>query len=98
ALSAVLESLTRQGIKHRRLAVSHAFHSPLIEPMVSPFAQVASSITYSEPQIGLMSNVTGELASFGQVTDPRYWVEHVRKPVRFAESIVNLHKLGCDVF
>lgn len=97
-LSSVLESLSQQGIKSRRLTVSHAFHSPLMDPILDEFERIASSITYSQPQIGLMSNVTGELASANQATNARYWREHVRMPVRFADAMISLSKSGCDVF
>jgi acyl transferase domain-containing protein len=83
ALTGVLESLAQQGIKSRRLTVSHAFHSPLMEPILDEFEKVAASINYSEPHIGLMSNMTGSLATMDQVTHPRYWREHVRKPCGF---------------
>ena len=97
-LSDVLESLAQQGIKSRRLTVSHAFHSPLMDPMLDDFERVAATIQYAEPQIGLISNVTGSLAQRGQVTSPRYWRDHVSQPVHFAEAIVQLQKSGCDVF
>ncbi len=97
-LSTVLNSLAEQGIKSRRLTVSHAFHSPLMEPMLDAFERVADSIQYSEPHIGLISNATGLLAEINQVTNARYWREHVRKPVKFSDSIINLHKSGYEVF
>ncbi|MGZ9236044.1 MAG: type I polyketide synthase, partial [Anaerolineales bacterium] len=77
ALSTVLDVLAEQGIKSRRLTVSHAFHSPLMDPILNEFEKVAASINYSEPQIGLISNVTGALAGTNQVTTARYWREHV---------------------
>jgi acyl transferase domain-containing protein/acyl carrier protein len=98
ALNTVLDGLAAQGVKSRRLTVSHAFHSPLMEPMLGEFGRVAASIQYSEPNIGLISNVTGKLAAQAQVADPGYWVEHVRKPVRFGEAVTHLQGLGCDVF
>jgi acyl transferase domain-containing protein len=98
ALSQILQSLAGQGIKSRRLTVSHAFHSPLMEPILNEFENIASTIRFAEPQIGLMSNVTGKLATAHQVTQARYWRDHVRQPVRFADTMVNLNKMGCDVF
>jgi acyl transferase domain-containing protein/acyl carrier protein/phospholipid N-methyltransferase len=97
-LSAVLESLGRKGIKSKRLTVSHAFHSPLMDSILDEFERVAASVQYSEPQIGLISNVTGTLPGRDQVTIGRYWREHVRQPVRFADAMVSLHQSGCDVF
>ncbi len=97
-LSNVLDLLAQQGIKSRRLTVSHAFHSPLMDSILNEFERAASLITYSDPQMGLVSNVTGELTTRGQVTNARYWRDHVRQTVRFADAMVNLNKSGCDVF
>ena len=97
-LSKVLDVLSQQGIKSRRLTVSHAFHSPLMETILDDFEQAASSIRYLEPEIGLISNVTGRLTTSKQVTNPRYWRDHVRQPVRFADAMTHLHESGCDVF
>ncbi len=98
ALSNVLETLAQQGIKSRRLTVSHAFHSPLMETILDDFEQTAASVQYSEPGIGLLSNVTGQLTFSKQVTDPRYWRDHVRLPVRFADAMAHLNESGCDIF
>ncbi|MEV4826697.1 beta-ketoacyl synthase N-terminal-like domain-containing protein, partial [Micromonospora sp. NPDC049274] len=67
------------GVRMRRLRVSHAFHSPLMEPMLAEFRQVAEGLSYQEPVV--------ELAVSGDPTDPGYWVEHVRQAVRFADNV-----------
>ena len=87
-----------EGKKTKRLAVSHAFHSHLIEPMLEEFAEVAKSLTYAEPRIPIVSNTTGELLDPAQATDPAYWVSHVRQAVRFADSIQALKDKGASVF
>ncbi|HEY9670379.1 MAG TPA: thioester reductase domain-containing protein [Waterburya sp.] len=97
AVQAVVASLSDKGIKTKKLNVSHAFHSPLMEPMLEAFEQVASSIPYSIPKIKLISNVTGEFAT-AEVANPEYWCSHVRQPVRFAAGMKALHQQGYEVF
>ena len=87
-----------QGKKTKRLAVSHAFHSPLMEPMLEDFAELAQSLTYQEPQIPILSNTSGELLSAEQAQDPAYWVSHVREPVRFAAAIESLAEQGTTTY
>ena len=96
-LGEVCAALEGRGIKTTKLTVSHAFHSPLMAPMLDPFRQVASSVTYSEPQISLISNLTGEPVT-AAVTTADYWVRHVHQPVRFAEGIAALVEQGCELF
>ncbi|WP_083305302.1 type I polyketide synthase [Moorena producens] len=97
AVGTVKDSLEAEGIKTKQLQVSHAFHSPLMEPMLAEFEAVASQITYNQPQIPLISNVTGARSS-ESVATASYWVNHVRQPVKFAQSMETLHQLGYDVF
>nr|DAB41916.1 TPA_exp: ArzN - PKS (KS, AT, OMT, KR, ACP) [Fischerella sp. PCC 9339] len=93
-LCAMLES---QGVKTKPLQVSHAFHSPLMEPMIAAFAAVVSEVTYSQPCIPIVSNVTGELAD-EEIATAEYWVDHVQQPVRFADGMQTLHQQGCELF
>jgi myxalamid-type polyketide synthase MxaB len=85
------------GVATQALTVSHAFHSPLMEPMLNQFARAAQAVRYNPPEVGLISNVTGKLAQ-AEVADPSYWVRHVRQAVRFAAGMESLPQEGCDVF
>jgi 4-hydroxyphenylalkanoate synthase len=99
AVSAIAQRLAQQGRRVRPLAVSHAFHSPLMEPMLEEFARVAARVEVRQPQIGVVSNVTAELAGsdsgFGSA---QYWVNHIRRPVRFADSARHLQTCGATHF
>jgi acyl transferase domain-containing protein len=97
AVRQVLADLKAAGVRSRRLTVSHAFHSPLMAPMLDDFQAVAESISYREPQIRFISNVTGREAN-EEVTRPAYWREHVRRAVRFADSLQRLHEIGYRYF
>ncbi|HBB32528.1 MAG TPA: short-chain dehydrogenase, partial [Cyanobacteria bacterium UBA8803] len=97
AVQQAIATLKAEGIKAKKLTVSHAFHSPLIEPMLADFEQVAASVSYSLPKIKFISNVTGELAT-DEVTNPQYWCRHVRLPVKFAASMATLHQQSNQLF
>ena len=92
------ERWQEQGRRTTRLRVSHAFHSELIEPMLADFAAVAREISYAEPRIPIASNLSGELLSPEQATDPAYWVAQVREPVRFAAGIEHLAGAAATTF
>ncbi|KJK33798.1 hypothetical protein UK15_38575, partial [Streptomyces variegatus] len=83
----IAADFARQGRKTRRLTVSHAFHSPRMEPMLAEFREAAAGLTFHPPRIGLMSDVTGEPATAEELCSPDYWVSQVRRPVRFADAV-----------
>jgi len=84
-------------IQTTKLAVSHAFHSSLMAPILSDFEQAARHKTLSMPSIGLVSNVTGQLEQ-KLITDPAYWRRHVQETVRFADGIDTLQQQGVETF
>ncbi|AKT41309.1 type I polyketide synthase [Chondromyces crocatus] len=97
-IEGVLALLEAAGVKARRLAVSHAFHAPQMSPMLDAFEATAAQVTYAAPQIRLVSNVTGAVATPDEVTSPAYWRRHVRETVRFLDGIRALAALGIDAF
>jgi len=97
AARAVASRLRAEGVETIRLNVSHAFHSPLMAPMLEDFSRAAAQASYGPPRVGLISNVTGKLAS-AQIATPGYWTDHIRRPVRFMDSMETLHGLDCEVF
>ncbi|MEV7427890.1 type I polyketide synthase [Streptomyces sp. NPDC091212] len=95
---AVAEKLTADGVRTRRLSVSHAFHSALMDPMLEEFRRVAEGLSFGEPSIALVSNVTGALADEAEVRTAEYWVRHVRETVRFADGVTALASEGVSAF
>ncbi len=94
---AVAERFRADGRRVRRLAVSHAFHSPLMDPMVDEFGAVAAGLAIAGATIPIISNVTGQLAG-DDFASASYWKRHIREAVRFADSIRFAHSAGATRF
>ncbi|MGW0957715.1 type I polyketide synthase [Streptomyces gelaticus] len=98
ALEAVVAAFESPGGKATWLRVSHAFHSPLMEPALDRFRAVARRMTFHAPRITFVSDLTGRTATAAELADPEYWVRHVREAVRFQDGVHSLAGLGCVRF
>ncbi|WP_405622712.1 SDR family NAD(P)-dependent oxidoreductase [Streptomyces sp. NBC_00076] len=94
AVEAVAAVLAARGRKTKRLRVSHAFHSPRMEPMLDAFHEVAAGLSFHTPALPVVSNLTGSLADPAQLCSAEYWVRHVRGTVRFADGLRTLREQG----
>ena len=92
-----LQGLREEGVKLNELVVSHAFHSPLMDPMLDEFEAVARGVRYSAPRLMLVSNVSGALAG-EEVCSARYWREHVREAVNFVAGMRTLEAQGVTTY
>ena len=86
-----------RGVKTKRLRVSHAFHSPLMEPMLEEFQRLAAELRFSDPAIPVVSNVTGRSMKAGDFS-PEYWARQVRDTVRFADGVHWLRSEGVGLY
>jgi acyl transferase domain-containing protein/NADPH:quinone reductase-like Zn-dependent oxidoreductase/SAM-dependent methyltransferase len=94
AIAKVLQRFDLAGIHWQRLPVSHAFHSPCMDPVLDEFERAVRRVRFNEPRIEIISNVSGRVVQEGELTDPTYWRRHMRQPVRFADGIKALLGLG----
>ncbi|MEB3981643.1 type I polyketide synthase [Mycobacterium sp. 663a-19] len=97
AVTAIADRLRADGRRVHRLAVSHAFHSPLMDPMIDEFGTVAAGLAVGKPTIPIVSNVTGQLAG-DDFASAAYWKRHVHEAVRFADSVRFVHSAGASRF
>jgi acyl transferase domain-containing protein/aryl carrier-like protein len=97
AVEEVAAAFRERGVKTESLQVSHAFHSPLLEPILDRLEEEACKIRYADPQRLLISNLTGEAFAAGEM-NASYWRRHARQPVRFRDSMEALRRAGCEIF
>ncbi|HEY1403340.1 MAG TPA: type I polyketide synthase, partial [Pyrinomonadaceae bacterium] len=96
-VGAIGEQLAGRGIRVKELRVSHAFHSPLMQPMLDEFRSLVRRVRFSKPSIKFVSNLTGSLVG-DEITESEYWVRHVVEPVDFAGGMAALGALNLDAF
>ncbi|NJR57125.1 MAG: acyltransferase domain-containing protein, partial [Acaryochloris sp. CRU_2_0] len=97
AIAALVQQLKAAGIATKTLQVSQGFHSPLMEPIVAAFAAVARTVTYCEPTLDVVTNLTGAVNP-SAIASPDYWIAHICQPVQFAASIETLQQQDYEVF
>ena len=98
SLDAVGKALEQQGIKVKRLAISCASHSPLMAGVLEEFREVLSGVRFREPELTVVSNLSGELADPAELTTPDYWVRHLAEPVNFAAGMAAIERQGPYAF
>jgi acyl transferase domain-containing protein/thioesterase domain-containing protein/acyl carrier protein len=98
AVDAIVQTFEAQKVSCKRLTVSHAFHSPLMDPMLDEFEAAARAIQYRAPRIPVVSNLTGRLVTESDVFDAPYWRAHLRQAVQFDGGIRALHEAGYSLF
>ncbi|SAI08030.1 polyketide synthase [Bordetella ansorpii] len=90
AIETAEQGLAAQGIEARRLTVSHAFHSPMVEPVLDTFAALVEGVPRQPPSIPWISNLSGQPITTQDAVDPRYWARHLRGTVQFALGLDTL--------
>ena len=96
ALSNIAAQCAYREITCKKLDVSHAFHSMLLEPILDEFEAVAGKFTYHRPRIGMLSNLTGKISY--QEPDAHYWREHARQPVQYAACVRSVQKFSAKAY
>ena len=96
AIAAAISDFQGEQIRTQKLNVSHAFHSPLMKPMVADFKRVLTQVEFYPPKLPLVSNVTGQLIG-QEIATPEYWCNHILKPVKFFAGMNLLQQQGCNI-
>jgi acyl transferase domain-containing protein/NADPH:quinone reductase-like Zn-dependent oxidoreductase/acyl carrier protein len=95
-IAALCQTFAQQGLRTQQIPVSHAFHSPLVEPVLDRFEKALESVRFATPRIRLVSNVTGKMASPCAITQAAYWRRHMREAVRFGDGLRTLQAARPD--
>jgi acyl transferase domain-containing protein/thioesterase domain-containing protein/acyl carrier protein len=88
------QTLEQRGVESSRVHIDVAAHSALLDPILGEFRALCRSIAWRAPQLPFVSNLTGRWIRPEQATDPEYWVQHLRSPVRFADCMETLRAQG----
>ncbi|MEV0355477.1 SDR family NAD(P)-dependent oxidoreductase [Nocardia sp. NPDC050697] len=92
------DALRAAGHRTKRLTVSHAFHSALMDPVLAEFERVVAGLTFHDADRAIVSDSTGALIDPAELADPGYWVRHLRGTVRFADAVRTAHTAGAGIF
>lgn len=98
ATDRVSQEAEREGIEVRHLAVGAAAHSPLLDPILDEFEEVAGSVEFSAPRLDFVSSTLARTVTHRDVSDPAYWRRHLREPVRFADALRHAWEAGARAF
>lgn len=98
SVKAILNKARENKIFTEQLAISHAFHSPLIAPVLKEFKETLSAISFSKPRITMISDLTGQKVNPEEIVTPEYWLSHITKPVRFYDAIKTVENEGAQIF
>ncbi|MEX2601916.1 MAG: SDR family NAD(P)-dependent oxidoreductase [Balneolaceae bacterium] len=93
-----VDEMTVAETEVKKLRVSQAFHSPLVEPMLDSFGNIVSGVTFGTLEIPVISNVTGDFSNSKKMASAGYWQDHIRQPVRFYQGLSRLLEDGINTF
>ncbi|SNR31532.1 hybrid non-ribosomal peptide synthetase/type I polyketide synthase, partial [Flavobacterium sp. ov086] len=97
AIETITSTLSLKAIKWKKIRVSHAFHSPMMKPILSKFKAIADTIHFQSPKCIVISNLTGTVAG-KEISTSQYWVDHITSPVDFLKGMRSLESLEVDVY
>ncbi len=97
AIEELEQRLTAQEIASRRLPTEHAFHTEMMEQVSERFLSVLEQVSMNAPQIPVLSNVTGQLLTEAEATDPQYWIRHMCQTVRFSDAVAEMLKQAAGI-
>ncbi|HMB32372.1 MAG TPA: type I polyketide synthase, partial [Desulfohalobiaceae bacterium] len=97
AVGQIVHQLNQKGISAKELNVSHAFHSPLVDPILNQFEHIADKVAYQSPNCSVISTVSGQFIQKGELASAKYWSQQIRRPVRFRDAVERLASEGSTI-